>query len=1327
MSKIFDIEKNDVISDEENYYFFRALEPGDIEDLEKGIIKNGEKYIRIRTDRERWQEKHQEKSRWNENSKITLEEMFNHIKIHYSLQTNCISLSSNANVAKTYSQTFSDKYVMIQVPKKEMDEKVFHAAQYMLDEIKKVVEERISKGKIPNKVLEDLKRIDNAKTSNEIKELVKIKYKTTQKLNKTNARPVKGITYRSPYARISSLQSLNEEQNLEKNKIIAKLTILEHKKLLEPLMTHSSNNNLLIRTVGGAFSSSEQIYYGDIEGDRVIDISKETLDMFGLLQQVKEQDKKIVDELKREFVQFVIDGKEIDVSENKENYFKRDISIEEMYELTGGRVEYGQANSIIKNLFYLAKGQVEARELAEKLRKITNNNPKYEKIIAYITENGFEVEPEISTRINNNGYKLSEAVNLKLKQNEIELVEQIKKFSKEELLEIIQNGGLSDIKGIITSNFSKIKSEQKISKDRYYAEAIFSMYDWKKVGIEEFSAMERESLIQKIQEKDCINLYKKLEQDKIEKNDIPKVLLNIITGKKEELDEEISIERIERFLGYYDIKNTGIQLRPYQQRTVENMDEILKNNRFASVILPTGGGKSFVALNQLLKCKDDKILYLAPQNEILEQIKYYIVKYVHGPVNTLGKNKDEIVAQVFPNLKFGTYHSLLTKEELLKEQYGFIVLDELHRTGATEWGDKLNILLDNQPETTKVLGITATPRRDVDGKNMANKIAERLGYTNKDAVNGKHIAMNMSLTNAIRMGILVNPQLVSCAYTLKIDGSTERVKDKINQIEDVKVKNTKLEQYEKLIRKLDEAEGISEILQKNIKKGGKYLVFLPMIEKIEDEDGNIIGRKKGIDKILDYEKQIVEYFEGSDITPKFHSMLGEYSDKKNEKSLEEFQSINNNDTEFMLVINKANEGLHLENLDGIIWLRPMDENSRILYLQQLGRAIYAEDPDNPTEDENRPVVIDLVNNTLKVKWRDEATEEDDIELMKLVIDWSQKHDGILPNINSNDKEETGYAKVLKEIQSKYNQYLDNNLENLSNEKIQEIKEILELGSEIDLWQIEIPDRIIKDKKEHTKSLGEKVFESFELTGVLKDFINLENEVDYEFNTVENFIKTLENLRKQGVDISKLVQRDTIETLAKKSKIILEEEQLKKLGIELTDKIGITKTSIIQAYRGKGTSIPPTKEQLKKLLELGIVLDKKNVTQEFIEALENLREQGVDISKLTSKDTIETLAKKSKIILEEEQLKKLGIELTDKIGNTKDRIIQAYRGRGKSIPPTKEQVEQLLELGIKLELKSITGKEIAKATISSIKNIELSDEEDKALQELVKEQKKEEQK
>ena len=65
---------------------------------------------------------------------------------------------------------------MIKVPKKEMGEKVFNAGQYMLDEIAKQVEQRIAEGKIPTRVLNDLQKIDDAKTSDEIKELIKIKY-----------------------------------------------------------------------------------------------------------------------------------------------------------------------------------------------------------------------------------------------------------------------------------------------------------------------------------------------------------------------------------------------------------------------------------------------------------------------------------------------------------------------------------------------------------------------------------------------------------------------------------------------------------------------------------------------------------------------------------------------------------------------------------------------------------------------------------------------------------------------------------------------------------------------------------------------------------------------------------------------------------------------------------------------------------------------------------------------------------------------------------------------------------------------------------------------
>ena len=153
-------------------------------------------------------------------------------------------------------------------------------------------------------------------------------------------------------------------------------------------------------------------------------------------------------------------------------------------------------------------------------------------------------------------------------------------------------------------------------------------------------------------------------------------------------------------------------------------------------------------------------------------------------------------------------------------------------------------------------------------------------------------------------------------------------------------------------------------------------------------------------------------------------MLGEYGDKENARRLEEFQNSNTEATEFMLVMNKANEGLHLDKLNGIIWLRPLDENSRILYLQQLGRAIYSENPDRPTKDEDRPVVIDLVNNTIKVNWDNEITEQSDIQMLNLIVDWAESHDGVLPDINSTDKEENGYARVLKEIQSKYKEYLE---------------------------------------------------------------------------------------------------------------------------------------------------------------------------------------------------------------------------------------------------------------------------------------------------------------
>ena len=684
MESLFDIDKFNIIEDEENYYFFRALNMADNQDLDTGtILDNTGNIEKIRTDRERYEENAEnELPKYSKDAEISLEQVYDHIKMHYRKDTNCISLSSNGNVSISYGRGFyKDRYVMVKVPKSELGEKVINAGQYMLEEIAKKVEEYISSIPDDSRLLETISEIDNSKTSEEIRKAIETRYTTREPLDPSNAKPRKGITYRSPVARISSYQALNEEQSLEKNKIIAKLTLLERVGGMEPLIPHTANNNLLVQTIGNAFSSLELIHYGDIEKDEIIDVPREIVDIFSLLQQVEGQDQQLVEDLKREVVQFVSERRNLAIPENStlsnDYRVKDNISIEEMYDLTDGKVEYGQANSIVKNLFYLARSQSKARELAKLLNQIIGDNPQYRDIVEYIENNGFRIEPEITTRQSNRGVKLSESISLDLKGEETELINKIKGLSEEEQIEIMKNGGLSDVKGIMSSTFSKTKRNEKIDKEEYYAEAIFSLYDWQKIGIEEFTVAERNNLIQRIQNEYCVELYQKLEEQGIDRHDIPTILLNIVTRRNDFeitendtletikakrleqydrmiaenrenlnreknasiLNQDLSIERIERFLGYYDVQGTGIQLRPYQQRATDRADEILQENRFASVILPTGGGKSFVALSQLMEHQNEEMLYLAPQNEILEQMKDYVIKYIHGPVNTIRKKQ----------------------------------------------------------------------------------------------------------------------------------------------------------------------------------------------------------------------------------------------------------------------------------------------------------------------------------------------------------------------------------------------------------------------------------------------------------------------------------------------------------------------------------------------------------------------------------------------------------------------------------------------------------------------------------------------------------------
>ena len=144
--------------------------------------------------------------------------------------------------------------------------------------------------------------------------------------------------------------------------------------------------------------------------------------------------------------------------------------------------------------------------------------------------------------------------------------------------------------------------------------------------------------------------------------------------------------------------------------------------------------------------------------------------------------------------------------------------------------------------------------------------------------------------------------------------------------------------------------------------------------------------------------------------------------------------------------------------------------------------------------------------------------------------------------------------------------------------------------------------------------------------------------------------------------------------------------------------------------------------MQELEELGINLDAIDTNQEFIEKLKKLQQIGVDVSKIQRKDTIQKLAQRSGITITEEQAEGLGLKLDDNIGNKLSRIKQALKpdrnGKKKKTPPTPEQVQELEAMGLNLETKKRKAKEVAEATISAIKDVELADKAYGELQSLV---------
>ena len=337
--------------------------------------------------------------------------------------------------------------------------------------------------------------------------------------------------------------------------------------------------------------------------------------------------------------------------------------------------------------------------------------------------------------------------------------------------------------------------------------------------------------------------------------------------------------------------------------------KMLLNEGRAAVIHPTGTGKSFIGFKLCEDNKNKRICWLSPSEYIfktqLENVKKCAPSF----------NGDNII--------FITYAKLmLMNEQGIKQiKPDYIILDEFHRAGAQQWGAGVKRFL-GMYNKIPVLGLSATNIRYLDNqRDMALELF------------GGNIASEMTLGEAIVKGILTPPKYVLSVF--QYQNEYKKYQKKINKLKGKALKNKAQNYLDALKRALDKADGLDDIFFKYIKqKNSKYIVFCANVEHMHE-----------------MKEKACEWFNKIDSHPHIYCA---YSDNpESSKAFNDFKCDTTNHLKLLFCIDMLNEGIHVDDVNGVILLRPTV--SPIIYKQQIGRALCA-------SSKSEAVIFDIVLN-----------------------------------------------------------------------------------------------------------------------------------------------------------------------------------------------------------------------------------------------------------------------------------------------------------------------------------------------------------------------------
>ncbi len=642
----------------------------------------------------------------------------------------------------------------------------------------------------------------------------------------------------------------------------------------------------------------------------------------------------------------------------------------------------------------------------------------------------------------------------------------------------------------------------------------------------------------------------------------------------------------------------GIELKPEDQAKAYNqITSDFKNGRYSNIVMPTGCGKTYIALKLIEDNPDKRITYVSPSPVINAQVKS-ILKQEYG----------ENWRKQFPNLKFATYNELgKQNEEVIDSlECDKLILDEIHRAGAKVWGQGVKKLLDKN-KNAKVLGMTATPVR-TDGRDMTYEIGDGISY-------------ELTLTEAVAMGTLPVPTYICSDFIFPED--ITRMEEMINNIEDDEKRQQYKQRIEKCKKHIESADGISEILEKYIKnKNGKILIFCKDIEDIEAKS-----------------QQLKKWFSNVNQNLTIYKVSSANEKKENVEELAAFRKNSDDSFKVILAVNMLNEGFRDKNLTMEILTRPT--GSEILFRQQIGRVLKSNDNENPIIfdfannlkyfENFRREVIEIIQNEIANGQEENGYNEEVIEKFKIVeenIKFIEEFKKIENELKEYIKGRTVLAKFVEIAEILYAEGVEiGKLRMYKERKINDNKVSMTLNDHISRGNIsaEILQKYNLDGEYpigYYMDLARRAYNGTSRNSISKaEKEKLEKmEIVKEESQMQKFIRIAKALKTRKVNVGELQQSMVVEGKQVKTTLKLLVEKgcisqniIDELELDEEYQIGHYINSARQAYLGLNTEkqirISPEERDELENLEIFKKEEQKSKVAELIDILNILKDDA----------------------------------------------------------------------------------------------------------------------